>query len=162
MLKLHEATDTRTPLGNFAFHVAFETNGKAVPAEHFGAFSEISGLEATMEHKVIKEGGRNYGPAMRIGQVNFATVILKRGIVERDNLWNWWSLFTGADGQSNPYPLRRNRCDVLVGLIGLKPIANQSDAPKEGEFHYKDTRDTSFGRSRRNAACARPWKAPQR
>lgn len=144
-LKLPEASDLRTPLGNFAFHVAFETAGTDVPAEPFGAFSEISGLEATMEHKVIKEGGRNYGPAIRVGQVSFATVILKRGIVEVDNLWNWWSLFTGADGQSNGLPSVGNRCDVLIGMIGLKPFKTEPEKPKEGEYHYKDTRDTAFG-----------------
>ena len=32
-LKLPEASDLRTPLGNFAFHVAFETAGTDVPAE---------------------------------------------------------------------------------------------------------------------------------
>jgi len=145
-LKLPEASDYRTPLGNFAFHVAFETDGKAVPAEPFGAFSEVSGLEASMEHKVIKEGGRNYGPALRVGQVSFATVILKRGIVEVDNLWNWWALFTGADGESNPYPLPKNRCDVLIGLVGLKPFKPEPEKPKEGEYHYKDTKDTPFGK----------------
>ena len=145
-LKLPEASDLRTPLGNFAFHVAFETDGKDVPAESFGAFSEVSGLEATMEHKVIKEGGRNYGPALRIGQVSFATVILKRGIVEVDNLWNWWALFTGADGETNPYPLPKNRCDVLIGMIGLKPFKAEGEKPKEGEYHYKDTTDTPFGK----------------
>lgn len=144
-LKLPEASDYRTPLGNFAFHVAFETDGKAVPAEPFGAFSEVSGLEATMEHKVIKEGGRNYGPVLRVGPVSFATVILKRGIVEVDNLWNWWALFTGADGESNPYPLTQNRCDVLIGLVGLRPFQAGPETPKEGEYHYKDSRDTPFG-----------------
>ncbi|HEY6814621.1 MAG TPA: phage tail protein [Croceibacterium sp.] len=145
-LRLPEASDLRTPLGNFAFHVAFDTEKKVVPAEPFGAFSEISGLEATMEHKVIKEGGRNYGPVLRVGQVSFATVILKRGFVEIDNLWNWWALFTGADGESNPYPLPTNRCDVLIGLIGLKPFSPEPEKPKEGEYHYKDTKDTPFGK----------------
>ena len=32
-----------------------------------GAFSQCSGLEATMEPHVIKEGGRNYGAAQRTG-----------------------------------------------------------------------------------------------
>jgi phage tail-like protein len=145
MLKLPEASDLRTPLGNFAFHVSFETDGSDVPSEPFGAFSEVSGLEATMEHKVIKEGGRNYGPAIRIGQVSFATVILKRGLVEVDNLWNWWSLFTGAHGDDNAYPSYRNRCDVLIGLIGLKPFKAEPDKPREGEYHYKDSTDSLFG-----------------
>jgi phage tail-like protein len=144
-LKLPEAADTRTPLGNFAFHVGFQTEGLDVPSEPFGAFSEISGLEAMMEHKVIKEGGSNYGPALRIGTVSFSTVILKRGIVDASNLWNWWALFTGADGESNPYPSARNRCDILIGLIGLKPFQKAEEEPKPGEYHYKDSTDSLFG-----------------
>ena len=49
-----------------------------------GAFAECTGLEATMEPKTIKEGGRNYGPAQRAGQTSFATVVLKRGIGQSD------------------------------------------------------------------------------
>jgi phage tail-like protein len=133
--------DSRAPLGNFAFHVSFETGGRAVPAEPFGSFAEISGLEASMEHKVIKEGGRNYGPAIRVGPVSFGTVMLKRGIVEVDNLWQWWALFTGADDQSNPYPVAKNRCDVLIALIGLA-----APSPAD-ESHFADSAATPFGKA---------------
>lgn len=145
MLKLPEASDLRTPLGNFAFHVSFETDGRDVPAEPFGAFAEISGLEATMEHKVIKEGGNNYGAQMRVGPVTFGTVILKRGIVELDNLWNWWAYFAGAADGANAYPSYANRCDVLIGQIGLKPFKAEPAKAKEGEYHYKDSTDSLFG-----------------
>jgi len=171
-LSLPKQTDTRLPLGNFGFHVSFETAGKQVPPEPFGSFSEVSGLEATMEHKVIKEGGRNYGPSVRIGPVSFATVILKRGIVEVDNLWNWWSLFSGADDQSDPYPLATNRCDVLIGMIGLKSFDKEAAPTPPGEYHYKDSSDTPFGKmnvqvdayntfGRKPAEPARPIAATQ-
>lgn len=147
MLKLPDASDLRTPLGNFAFHVAFEAEGKDVPPEPFGAFSEVSGLEATMEHKVIKEGGNNYGAQLRVGPVSFSTVILKRGLVELDNLWDWWAYFAGAAEGANAYPSYANRCDVLIGQIGLRPFKAEPDKPKEGEYHYKDTSDTAFGKA---------------
>jgi phage tail-like protein len=57
-----------------------------------GAFSECTGLEATMEPKVIKEGGRNYGVVQRSGPVTFATVILKRGMTETRDLYNWFEM----------------------------------------------------------------------
>jgi phage tail-like protein len=41
---------------------------------------------------LIKEGGRNYGPAQRVGPVTFSTVILKRGMTETGHLWQWWQL----------------------------------------------------------------------
>jgi phage tail-like protein len=147
MLKLPEASDLRTPLGNFGFHVSFETEGRDVPPEPFGAFAEVSGLEATMEHKVIKEGGNNYGAQLRVGPVTFATVILKRGLVELDNLWDWWAYFAGAAEGANAYPSYANRCDVLIGQIGLRPFKPEAEKPKEGEYHYKDTRDTMFGKA---------------
>jgi len=85
------------PLHVFRFQVDFfqdslaSTSGQAqtsipVPVCS-GAFAECSGLEATMEPKVIREGGRNYGSAQRAGYTNFATVILKRGISTNQNLY---------------------------------------------------------------------------
>jgi phage tail-like protein len=130
--------DVRIPFANFAFHVSFEVaapagpgatqkaTGKAprrfapgagVAPELFGGFSEIAGLEAMMEHKVIKAGGRNYGAYMRAGPVSFGTVVLKRGIVHSQHLWRWWSMFAGADGRPDGRPLTANRCNLLIGLI---------------------------------------------
>src|SRR5262245_11223257 len=91
------------PLHVFRFEIEFtetKLDGKAgsrLPLCR-GAFSECTGLEATMEPKVIKEGGRNYCAAQRAGQVTFATVILKRGITEARSLWQWFELVnkTGA------------------------------------------------------------------
>jgi phage tail-like protein len=57
-----------------------------------GAFSDCTGLEASMEPKVIKEGGRNYGVVQRSGPVTFATVILKRGMTTTRDLWHWFDL----------------------------------------------------------------------
>ena len=144
-IELPKASDLRTPLGNFAFHVVFESEGRAVPPEPFGAFSEVSGLEATMEHKVIKEGGNNYGPRLRVGPVSFATVVLKRGIVEADNLWDWWAYFAGADEGANAYPSPNNRCNVLIALLGMKPYEQQTPAEKPGEYHYNKSTDSLLG-----------------
>ncbi len=86
------------PLHVFRFHVDFHedpTNpetGKTPLCS--GSFSECTGLEATMEPKVIKEGGRNYGAIQRSGPVTFATVILKRGMTETRDLWKWFELVT--------------------------------------------------------------------
>ncbi|KPJ93154.1 MAG: phage tail protein [Gammaproteobacteria bacterium SG8_11] len=60
-----------------------------------GAFAECSGLEATMEPKVIKEGGRNWGANQRAGKVTFATLILKRGMTTTKDLWTWYE-FVGT------------------------------------------------------------------
>lgn len=91
------------PLHVFRFHVDFQTDpltpGQAKPVTLCGgAFSECTGLEATMEPKEIKEGGRNYGSAQRAGQVTFATVILKRGMTTTRDLWTWFELVSEKAG----------------------------------------------------------------
>ncbi len=92
------------PFQVFRFHVEFSrvslqgdaTDGVAANLCG-GAFSECTGLEATMEPRVIKEGGRNYGAAQRMGQVTFATVVLKRGMTKNRDLWRWfWLVGQGA------------------------------------------------------------------
>lgn len=45
-----------------------------------------------MEPKSIKEGGRNWGAAQRMGAINFSTVVLKRGLTGTADLWSWFSL----------------------------------------------------------------------
>ena len=84
-------SDPSNPFPLFRFRVEFRRqDGKAVTLAH-GAFAECTGLEATMEPKVIKAGGANYGAFQRVGRVTFATVILKRGITENRDLWKWFS-----------------------------------------------------------------------
>lgn len=85
-------TDPLHPFHLFRFHVEFRRlKDNDVQLAH-GAFSECTGLEATMEPKVIKAGGANYGAFQRPGRVTFATVVLKRGITTSRDLWKWFSL----------------------------------------------------------------------
>jgi len=87
------------PLHVFRFLVSFKRAGSTPggPVQLCsGAFSECTGLEATMEPKVIKSGGANYGPAQRAGQVSFATVVLKRGMTRTRDLWSWFQMVAGG------------------------------------------------------------------
>jgi phage tail-like protein len=90
------------PFHVFRFQVAFRKDPIGAEAAEgdvalcSGAFAECTGLEATMEPKVIKEGGRNYGAAQRAGPVTFATVILKRGMTTTRDLWKWFELVSGG------------------------------------------------------------------
>jgi phage tail-like protein len=91
-----------TPIPFFRFHVDFHEH--PIGAKQLagrvplcsGAFSECSGLEATMEPKVIKEGGRNYGPNQRPGPVTFGTVVLKRGMTATRDLWKWFHIIANG------------------------------------------------------------------
>ena len=79
------------PIHLFRFHVEFRREEDDDVKIAKGAFSEVTGLEATMEAKVIKAGGANYGAYQRAGRVTFGTVILKRGITKNRELWKWFS-----------------------------------------------------------------------
>jgi phage tail-like protein len=87
------------PLQVFRFEISFKRAGDTPggPVQLCsGAFSECTGLEATMEPKIIKSGGANYGPAQRAGQVSFATVVLRRGMTRTRDLWNWFQTVGGG------------------------------------------------------------------
>jgi phage tail-like protein len=91
-----------TPRHVFRFQVDFASDALdgSAPQGTFpvcnGAFAECTGLEATMEPKVIKEGGRNYGAAQRAGATTFATVVLKRGISAARDLFTIFNTVTGG------------------------------------------------------------------
>ena len=95
-----------TPVGVFNFHVSFRRDpvdgqgGGDDATLCQGAFSELTGLEATMEPRSIREGGRNWGQLQRPGAVGFATVVLKRGITRSRDLW-WWFQLVGQGGYAN-------------------------------------------------------------
>lgn len=59
-----------------------------------GAFSEVSGLEASMSPVKIKEGGRNWGEVQLAGVTIFPAIVLKRGMTEVADLWKWFDFTT--------------------------------------------------------------------
>lgn len=111
--------EAESPFAAFRFQVDFFESGSRISVAS-GAFSECSGLEATMEPKEINEGGRNYGTVQRVGPVTFAAVVLKRGLTSNWDLWRWFSkVAQGAYAY---------RLDAEITIRG--PGASQSDAPR--------------------------------
>lgn len=89
------------PLVPFRFHVRFSQTSQGAQQGNevdicSGAFAECSGLEATMEPKVIRAGGMNHTPSQRAGQVSFATVVLKRGMTSTRHLWKWFEMVSSG------------------------------------------------------------------
>jgi len=76
----------------FRFRVTLCDAGGAQLCE--GAFSEVTGLEATMTPKAIKVGGHNWGEVQLSGPTTFPPLILKRGITQVADLWTWFDLTT--------------------------------------------------------------------
>ena len=70
------------PYRNFRFKV--EIDGLVV-----GGFSEVSGLHQEVETEDYFEGGVN-GYAHKLPKaVKYPNLVLKRGITDADNLWEW-------------------------------------------------------------------------
>lgn len=117
-----------TPFFGFRFRVAFvkepiaqRGGGTGEGAEEplaEGAFAEVTGLEAAMEVRTIREGGLNYGAHQRAGAVSFATVVLKRGMTRARDLWAWWSLFAGA-GEDRPNGAFAHRLTVRITMLDI-------------------------------------------
>lgn len=133
------------PLPIFRFWVDFNeahlSGGSSAPVPLCsGAFSDCTGLEATMEPKVIKEGGRNYGSAQRVGTVTFATVILKRGMTTSRDLWRWFEI-TNSQGA---YTYRLTVTITLFDTAGDGVMSWQLDKAlpikfKAADFNAKST-----------------------
>ncbi len=127
------------PLHVFRFHVDFRSDSLANSPSHeqfqvcSGAFAECTGLEASMEAKVIKEGGRSYGVAHRAGPTTFATVVLKRGISTNRNLFQIFNAV--STGMFAP------RLQVTINLFdtdGTAVMAWQLDRAMPVKFKFAD------------------------
>lgn len=99
-----------------------------------GAFAECTGLEATMEVKVIKEGGWNFGPAQRPGPVTFGTVVLKRGMTRGPDLWNWFARVHG----SGRYAYRLSATITVFDVDGTAAYAWHLDRALPVKFKGAD------------------------
>jgi phage tail-like protein len=115
---------THAPVGLFNFHVSFSRdpvdggNQSEEVALCKGAFSEVTGLEATMEPRAVREGGLNWGAHQRPGPVSFSTVVFKRGITRSRDLW-WWFELLGSGSFA-----ARLRAQVQIFDIAGEPLMN--------------------------------------
>lgn len=127
------------PAHVFRFRVDFAEDrfGTQAPGSQVplcsGAFAEVTGLEATMEPKVIREGGKNYAVNQRAGPVTFATVVLKRGMTTTRDLWNWWELV--AKGS---YSYRLAATITMYGHAGERVLAWRLDKAMPVKFKAAD------------------------
>jgi phage tail-like protein len=83
------------------------------------AFSEVDGLEMSMEPKTLREGGNNTQQIHLVGPVSYGNLTLKRGMTKTLDLWRWFSLATaGQDGQGRGAKAR--------GLITMRNMAGEA------------------------------------
>lgn len=84
------------------------------------AFSEVDGLEMTMEPKTIREGGNNTQQIHLAGPVSYGNLTLKRGMTTTLDLWEWFSI--AAAGNENG----AGRGAKARGLITMRDMAGNA------------------------------------
>jgi phage tail-like protein len=84
---------SRRPFTTFRFSVEVAVPGIA-PSVCAATFSEVDGLEMSIEPKTIREGGNNMRPIHLLGPVSYGQLTLKRGMTGDLDLWKWFSRVT--------------------------------------------------------------------
>jgi phage tail-like protein len=84
------------PVRAFNFTVGLLDSSSQVPSGRVsvddfsaGGFSEVSGLEMTLEVEDFKEGGKNDAVRHFATRMTWSNLRLKQGVALSDDLWNW-------------------------------------------------------------------------
>jgi phage tail-like protein len=96
-----------------------------------GSFSEVTGLEATMSPRAIREGGRNFGQIQRPGPTAFGSITLKRGMASVTDMWTWFDLVANRERFGR---LLNGKIDIYSGtaialtwnLVNVLPVKFKS------------------------------------
>lgn len=89
------------PYPGFRFTVSIAIPGVDAKGQDVkGAFSEVSGLEVTLEPIEYRTGKDDATPIKRPGQRKYANIVLKRGVTANIEFWNW--VLQGINGKYAP------------------------------------------------------------
>ena len=96
-LGVGSAAPAAPPFTTFNFLVEIEVRDVSAKIAS-ASFSEVDGLEMSIEPKTIREGGNNGGPVHLVGPVGYGQLTLKRGMTADRDLWRWFER-AAADGR---------------------------------------------------------------
>jgi phage tail-like protein len=97
------------PYGNFNFRVELDGITRA-------AFSEVSGLDSTIDVTEYREGGENTTPRKLPGMTKHSNIVLKWGLVDDPELYDWHRAAVTGDVQ------RRNGSIIVLDRAGQERI----------------------------------------
>jgi phage tail-like protein len=84
-----------------------------------GAFTECSGLSVDIEVEELKEGGQNQFVHKLPSRMKWPNIVLKRGITNSDNLFEWFSKCSGDGFSAEGNALPRGEGEItLLGAAG--------------------------------------------
>lgn len=131
---------------NFAVHIELSGLGDdegLAQGNRRGAFSEVQGLEISVEAVSLREGGYNRGARQLVGKTTNPPLILKRGLSLDAGFWKW--VRRCLEG---PYPL-----PYVSGTVRVLQ-AKGSSGPA-GVWHFDNAIVTKIKGADLNAANAR-------
>jgi phage tail-like protein len=108
------------PFTSFNFLVEIEVTGVSDQVCS-ATFSDVDGLEMTLEPKSIREGGNNTGMVHMAGPVSYGQLTLKRGMTTSYDLWAWFDAVTAPGGGG----LRGSANIVMLGSDGSQQLQFQ-------------------------------------
>lgn len=92
-----------------------------VDGEEVGRFTEVQGLELSVEVEEIQEGGENFFVHKLPGRFSWPNLVLKRGITESNNLLAWMDKTTSGGFESSGNKLERSTLAItLVSATGAR------------------------------------------
>jgi len=86
-----------------------------------GAFTEVSGLSVQIDVEELAEGGQNQFTHKLPGRMKWPNLVLKRGITNTDNLFEWFQQSSGDGFAGAGNQIHRHR-----GAITLMDAAGKA------------------------------------
>jgi len=100
---------SRTPDPPFVGRFLFTVDGLTI-----GAFTEVSGLSVQIETEELAEGGQNQYTHKLPGRMKWPNLVLKRGITDSDNLFEWFAKCSGDGLTEQGNKLERHHGSVTL------------------------------------------------
>ena len=86
-----------------------------------GGFSQVEGLGGSIEVESIHDGGDPRGARQQLGATTWNNLVLTRGVVELDTLWNWYEATArGVIKRKNGTIMLLDRKQVPVSLWNFR------------------------------------------
>jgi phage tail-like protein len=112
---------SRTPDPPFSGRFLFTVDGLTI-----GAFTEVSGLSVQIETEELAEGGQNQYTHKLPGRMKWPNLVLKRGITDEDNLFEWFAKCSGDGLAEQGNKIERHHGSVALLDASGKPVRRWS------------------------------------
>jgi phage tail-like protein len=107
-----------------------------VDGQLIGRFTEVSGLSVDVAVETVEEGGQNGFVHQLPGRMTWPNLVLKRGLTESDNLFDWIKKSSGDGFSGQQNKLTRSTAAITMKAFNGKALRAWN---VEGAFPIKWT-----------------------